>query len=313
MFFCFWRKKQELPKEHRRVNKDKFLSVLNFDGKTMFEEIVSATENFDAKYCIGSGGFGSVYKAQVLSRAVFAVKKFHSFHLDEVDDQKEFLNEIKSLTEIRHRNVVKFFGFCVHSQHFLLVYEYLERGSLATFLSTEATARELDWGKRVNILKGVARALSYLHHGCLQPIVHRDISSKNVLLDSEYEAHISDFGIAKFLKPDSSNWTQLAGTYGYIAPELAYTMKVTEKCDVYSFGVLALEVIKGNHPSDIIPSLSSSFTWENMLLNNILDPRLLLPSPTVQDQLMVIIKLAIDCLGANPKHRPTMDMVSRMF
>ncbi|XP_044476845.1 MDIS1-interacting receptor like kinase 2-like [Mangifera indica] len=313
MFFCFRGMKQELPKEHGRVNKDKFLSVLNFDGKTMFEEIVSATENFNAKYCIGSGGSGNVYRAQVLSGVIFAVKKFHSFHLDEVGDQKEFLNEIRSLSEIRHRNIVKFFGFCVHSQHFLSIYEYLERGSLATCLNNEATVRELDWVKRVNILKCVAEALSYLHHGCSQPVVHRDISSKNVLLDSEYEAHVSDFGIAKFLKPDSSNWTQLAGTYGYIAPELAYTTKVTEKCDIYSFGVLALEVIKGNHPGDIIPSLSSSFTWENMLLNNILDPRLPLPSPIVQDQLMVVIKLAIDCLGANPKYRSTMDMVCRMF
>ncbi|XP_044512486.1 MDIS1-interacting receptor like kinase 2-like [Mangifera indica] len=201
----------------------------------------------------------------------------------------------------------------LHFQYSFLVYEYLERGSLTTFLSKEATARELDWCKRVNILKGVANALSYMHHGCSPPIVHRDISSKNVLLDSEYEAHVSDFGIAKFLKPDSSNWTTLAGTYGYIAPELAYTMKVTEKCDVYSFGVLALEVIKGKHPSDIIPSLSSLFTWENMLMNNVLDQRLPLPPPAIQDQLMAIVKLAIDCLDSNPEHRPSMDMVSRMF
>ncbi|XP_031273169.1 MDIS1-interacting receptor like kinase 2-like [Pistacia vera] len=313
MFFCFRRKKQELPKQRRSVNKDEILSILNFDGKIMYEEIMSATENFDAKYCIGRGGFGSVYKAQLLPGAILAVKKSHSLQPDEIEDQKEFLNEIRALTEVRHRNIVKFFGFCIHSQHSFLVYEYLERGSLATFLSNEATARGLDWGKRVNILKGVCNALSYIHHDCFPPIVHRDISSKNVLLDSEYEAHVSDFGIAKFLKPNSSNSTQLAGTYGYIAPELAYTMKVTEKCDVYSFGVLALEVINGKHPGDIIHTLSSPFTWEDLLLSNVLDERLPLPPPTIQDQLIAIIKLAIDCLDSNPKSRPTMNMVSHMF
>ncbi|KAJ0017913.1 hypothetical protein Pint_10259 [Pistacia integerrima] len=95
--------------------------------------------------------------------------------------------------------------------------------------------------------------------------------------------------------------------------ELAYTMKVTEKCDVYSFGVLALEVIHGKHPGDIIPTLSSSFTWENLLLNNVLDERLPLPAPTIQDQVIAIIKLAIDCLDSNPNSRPTMNMVSHMF
>lgn len=113
---------------------------------------------------------------------------------------------------------MKFYGFCSHTQHLFLVYEYLERGSLATILSNEATAAELDWSKRVNVIKGVANGLSYIHHDCFPPILHRDISSKNVLLDLEYEAHVSDFGTAKFLKPDSSKWSELAGTCGYIAP-----------------------------------------------------------------------------------------------
>ncbi|XP_031273165.1 MDIS1-interacting receptor like kinase 2-like [Pistacia vera] len=212
MSFCFQRKKQELTKQCRSVNKDEFLSILTFDGKIMYEEIASATENFDAKHCIGRGGFGSVYRAQLKSGTILAIKKFHSLQLDEIEDQKEFLNEIRALTEVRHRNIVNFFGLCVHSRDSFLVYEYLERGSLATFLSNEATARELEWGKRVNILKGVCNALSYIDHDCFPPIVHRDISSKNVLLDSKYEPHVSDFGIAKFLNPDSSNWTHAGHT-----------------------------------------------------------------------------------------------------
>ncbi|XP_077252006.1 MDIS1-interacting receptor like kinase 2-like [Tasmannia lanceolata] len=122
---------------------------------------------------------------------------------------------------------------------------------------------EIDWVKMVNIIKVVAHSLSYMHHDCASPIiVHRDISSKNVLLDSEFEARVSNFGPARLLMPDSSNWTELAGTRGYVAPELAYIMRVTEKCDVYSFGVLTLEVIMGRHPGDIISSLSSSSSSE---------------------------------------------------
>ncbi|XP_062028306.1 MDIS1-interacting receptor like kinase 2-like [Rosa rugosa] len=124
-------------------------------------------------------------------------------------------------------------------------------------LSKDEEAKELGWSKRVNIVKGVAHALCYMHHDCLPPIVHRDISSKNILLDDEYEACVSDFGTAKFLNPDSSNWTALAGTYGYVAPELAYTMEVNEKCDVYSFGVVTLETVMGRHPGDLLSSLSS--------------------------------------------------------
>ena len=105
-----------------------------------------------------------------------------------------------------------------------MIYEYLEKGNLASILSNDGGAKELDWNKRVNIVKGVAHALSYMHHDCLPPIVHRDISSKNILLDSEYEAHVSDFGIAKILNQDSSNWTSLAGTYGYLVPGNVLTL-----------------------------------------------------------------------------------------
>ncbi|XP_031272657.1 MDIS1-interacting receptor like kinase 2-like [Pistacia vera] len=258
----------ESEKQQSSVNTHGLLSVLNFEGKLVYEEIIRATNDFDPSYCIGSGGFGTVYRAELPSGDI---KKFHS-HLVEMGDQKVFSNEIKALTDIRHRNIMKFYGFCSHARQSLLVYECLERGSLATILSTEAEAKELGWRNQMNIIKGVANALSYMHNDCSPPIVHRDISSKSVLLDLEYEAHVLDFETAKFIKQDSSNWSELVGTYGYVAPELAYTMTITEKCDVYSFGVLVLEIIRGNHPGDFLslfPSLSSNV---NLVLTDMLDP-----------------------------------------
>ncbi|KAH9680985.1 putative leucine-rich repeat receptor-like protein kinase [Citrus sinensis] len=262
---------------------------------------------------LGIGGQGSVYKAELASGEIVAVKKFHSPLPGEMTFQQEFLNEVKALTEIRHRNIVKFYGFCSHVRHSFIVYEYFEMGSLAMILSNDAAAKDLGWTRRMNVIKGIADALSYMHNDCFPPIVHRDISSKNVLLDFDNEAHVSDFGIAKFLKPDSSNWTELAGTYGYVAPELAYTMKVTEKCDVYSFGVLALEVIKGKHPRDFISSMSSSSLNLNIALDEMLDPRLPTPSRNVQDKLISIGEVAISCLDENPESRPTMQKVSQLL
>ncbi|KAF5454939.1 hypothetical protein F2P56_024568 [Juglans regia] len=198
-------------------------------------------------------------------------------------------------------------------RHSLLVYEYLECGSLRTIMENEEAAKELDWPKRLNIVKGVAHALSYMHHDCSPPIIHRDIKSSNILIDSQHEAHVSDFGTAKLLDLNSSNWTSFAGTYGYITPELAYTMKVSEKCDVYSFEVLSLEVIEGKHPGDTISSLSSPSTKENIHQKDVLDPRLPFPERRILDDLVVVVNLATECLNADPQSRPTMLIISQVL
>jgi Leucine-rich repeat (LRR) protein len=209
------RKTESMPRDLQ--NGDIF-SIWSYDGKMVYENIIEATEEFDSKYCIGVGGYGSVYKADLPTNQVVAVKKLHPLPDGETSNKKTFTSEIHALTEIRHRNIVKLYGFCSHPRHSLLVYEFLEGGSLVQLLNSEEQAKAFDWIKRVNVVKDVANALSYMHHDCSLPIIHRDISSKNVLLDLEYVAHISDFGTARLLKPDSSNWTSLAGTIGYMAP-----------------------------------------------------------------------------------------------
>lgn len=286
-------------------------------GDLRYEDIIEATEEFDSKYCIGTGGYGVVYKAVLPSEQVLAVKKFHQTPEVERSSLKAFRSEIDVLMGIRHRNIVKLYGFCSHAKHSILVYEFVERGSLRKVLNEEEHAGKMDWDKRMNLIKGVANALSYMHHDCSPPIIHRDISSNNVLLDSEYEAHVSDFGTARLLMPDSSNWTSFAGTFGYTAPELAYTMKVDEKCDVYSFGVLTLEVMMGKHPGDFISSLmlsastsSSSPIGHNTVLKDVLDQRLPPPENELADGVAHVAKLAFACLQTDPHYRPTMRQVS---
>ncbi|XP_006364872.1 probable LRR receptor-like serine/threonine-protein kinase At4g08850 isoform X5 [Solanum tuberosum] len=299
--------KRRRVKDVERRDGDGWLSISMLDGKALYRDILNATEEFDAKFCIGQGGHGSVYKVNLPLLGDIAVKRLHSSFQN--THPKSFINEVRALTGIKHRNIVNLYGYCSKAQHSLLVYEYVERGSLSSILSNEVESKKLDWLKRVNIIKGVAFALSYMHHDCSPPVVHRDISSSNVLVDSEYEARVSDFGIAKLLKPNSSNCTALAGTYGYVAPELAYTMKVTEMCDVYSFGVLALEIIKGKHLGEYITVLANSSTIDHVQLSDLLDERLLYPEDEVKDVLVLIIKLASSCLVEIPKSRPTMHFI----
>ncbi|XP_040966232.1 probable leucine-rich repeat receptor-like protein kinase At1g35710 isoform X2 [Gossypium hirsutum] len=289
-------------------------SIWDYDGKIAYEDIVAATEDFDFRYCIGVGGYGSVYKAKLPCGKVVALKKLHHLEAENPTFDKSFRNEIKFLSEIRHRNIVKLHGFCLHRRSMFLIYEYMEKGSLFCNLRDEVNAVDMDWTKRVEIIKGIAHALSYLHHDCCPPIVHRDISSNNVLLNSSFEAFVADFGTARMLDLDSSNKTIIVGTYGYVAPELACTMIVTEKCDVYSFGVVALETLMGKHPEEVLSWLSSPSSLVNMKLVDVLDNRLPLPtSQLVTQNLVYVATLAFACLNPQPKPRPTMKEVCEEF
>ncbi|XP_072957900.1 MDIS1-interacting receptor like kinase 2-like isoform X2 [Typha angustifolia] len=307
----FWRRKRSKQKEANVSHNDAFF-LWNYDKRDAYKEILEATENFSSRYCIGTGGYGSVYKVTLQKGKTFAVKKIQAPE-DEGSNIHEqlFRHEIEALTRTRHRNIMKLYGYCSTSQHRFLVYEYMEKGSLLSILNTEDHAIELNWIKRLNVIKQIAYALSYMHHDCSPPIVHRDITSSNILLDLEFRACVSDFGIAKLLKHDSSNWTTLAGTHGYVAPELAFTMRVTELCDVYSFGVVAFEVLVGIHPGDYITTLSSTRIMDNALLEKILDHRLPHPTIEVLTEILAVIKIIQPCLDVNPLGRPTMQYISQ--
>ncbi|KAF8013058.1 hypothetical protein BT93_I1047 [Corymbia citriodora subsp. variegata] len=272
-----------------------FLSIWNYDGRIAYEDIINATEGFDIKYCIGTGGYGSVYRAQLPNGKIVAVKKLHRLEAEDPSFYQSFQNEVKHLIEVRHRSIIRLHGFCLHKRCMFLVYEYMEKGSLFCALREDVEAMQLDWSKRLNIVWDIAHALSYLHHGCARPIVHRDISSNNILLDNKMQAFLSDFGTARLLEPNfSSNLTiNIVGTHGYIAP--------------------AMEIIMGEHPSDIILMLSTLFQ-DDIMLHQILDPRLPIPRQnSITRSIVLIVSLAFACLSGDPKSRPTMKQVSEAF
>ncbi|KAM7520760.1 hypothetical protein LguiB_019722 [Lonicera macranthoides] len=273
-------------------------------GKLIFE----ATDGLSSKHRIDEGGHGTLYKAELQNVLIIAVKKVHQ----EVKESsstyyKAYENEICALREIQHCNIVKRYGFGRHAKHIFLAYKFMERGSLRKILSNDEEAMKLDWGKRVDIVKGVASALSYMHHDCYPPLIHRDISSSNVLLNSEFEAHISDFGSSmRVLDYDDTfnNWTRFTGTVGYAAPELAQSVKGNEKCDVYSFGVVAKEVIMGRHPGDLV-GLRSLMLGNRTPLNNVLDQRLRLPfHGNMAEEVVSVLNLAFYVLASQPSISP---------
>ncbi|XP_025657352.1 MDIS1-interacting receptor like kinase 2 isoform X2 [Arachis hypogaea] len=299
--------------EQRQAKNGDLLCIWNYDGRIAFQDIIEATNNFDFQYCIGTGAYGSVYRAQLPSGKVVALKKLHQSESQNISFNESFRNEVKMLTEIRHRNILKLHGFCLHNQCKFLVYEYMERGSLFHVLNNIKEVGELNWRKRVNIIKAMANALSYMHHDCIPPIVHRDVTSSNVLLNSQLDAVVSDFGLARFIDPDSSNQTFGVGTYGYVAPELAYSWTVTEKCDVYSFGVVALETLMGRHPRELISSLFDT-SPQNMLLKDLLDSRIRLPHSQKDAQdIALVVTIALACLHSKPNSRPSMLQVSQQL
>ncbi|KAJ4947985.1 hypothetical protein NE237_000067, partial [Protea cynaroides] len=222
-FLILRRKLRQRDENIENSNDDESYQSLIWEreGKFTFNDIVKATDNFHENCCIGKGGFGTVYKAVMPTGQILATKRFNISDSGGIlaTNLQSFESEIHMLTNIRHRNIIKFYGFCSRKGGFMyLVYEYVERGSLRNVLYGEAGVEELDWVTRVKIIQGVAHALAYLHHDCNPTIVHRDITLNNILLETGLEPRLADFGTARLLSHDSSNWTAVAGSYGYMAP-----------------------------------------------------------------------------------------------
>nr|KAJ0213042.1 hypothetical protein LSAT_V11C400175770 [Lactuca sativa] len=280
-----------------------------------YRQIRAATRNFSASNKLGQGGFGAVYRGTLSDGTIIAVKQ-----LSQTSNQgnREFVNEIGLMTGIQHPNIVRLYGCCAESNHLMLVYEYMENNSLAQALYGHGnTGLLLDWPTRQNICVGVARGLAFLHEESILRMVHRDIKAANVLLDRHLTPKIADFGLAKLFSEDRTQArTAPAGTLGYMAPEYAYTGQLTYKVDVFSFGVLAMEIVTGTPnvypPADDLEYLTivhraTALQQQDESLIHLVDSRLGLHFDA--EEALRMIRIALLCTNNNPNERPLMSEV----
>ncbi|XP_029130278.1 G-type lectin S-receptor-like serine/threonine-protein kinase At1g11300 [Cajanus cajan] len=222
----------------------KLQDMLLFD----FERVARATNNFHLSNKLGQGGFGPVYKGKLQDGQEIAVKR-----LSRASGQglEEFMNEVVVISKLQHRNLVRLFGCCVEGDEKMLIYEYMPNKSLDVFIFDPSKRKLLDWRKRCSIIEGIARGLLYLHRDSRLRIIHRDLKTSNILLDEELNPKISDFGMARIFgrSEDQANTNRVVGTYGYMSPEYAMQGLFSEKSDVFSFGVLVLEIVSGRRNS----------------------------------------------------------------
>ncbi|PPD67160.1 hypothetical protein GOBAR_DD35965 [Gossypium barbadense] len=269
---------------------------------------------------IGMGGTGVVYKAEVhRPRAVVAVKKLWRSQTD-IESSDYLFGEVSLLGRLRHRNIVRLLGYVHNETNLLIVYEYMPNGNLGTALHGKQEGKVLvDWVSRYNIAVGIAQGLNYLHHDCHPPVIHRDIKSNNILLDANLEARIADFGLARMMIHKNETVSMVAGSYGYIAPEYGYTLKVDEKIDIYSFGVVLLELLSGKMPLD--PSFGESVDiveWTRMKIKKnrgfeVLDPAIAGQCKHVQEEMQLVLRIALLCTAKLPKDRPSMRDIITML
>ncbi|KAG6502382.1 leucine-rich repeat receptor-like serine/threonine-protein kinase BAM3 [Zingiber officinale] len=267
---------------------------------------------------IGRGGAGIVYRGTMPNGEEVAVKRLLGISKGSTHDNG-FSAEIQTLGKIRHRNIVRLLAFCSNNDCKLLVYEYMPNGNLGELLHGKR-AGYLNWQMRLRIAIESAKGMCYLHHDCRPPILHRDVKCNNILLDANFEAHVADFGLAKYLRDTGASecMSAIAGSYGYIAPEYAYTLKVDEKSDVYSFGVVLLELITGRRPVggfgeeglDLVQWTRIVTNWSKEGVVKILDPWL---SNVPVEEAMQVFFVAMLCVQEHSVERPTMREVIQML
>ncbi|AES92794.2 Serine/Threonine kinase PBS1 [Medicago truncatula] len=294
--------------ERKKLICDRSTSTTSFS----FDELVIATGNF--KELLGVGGFGSVYKGRLPNGELVAVKQLNP---DGCQGCHEFMTELDILSVLRHANLVKLIGYCTNGDQMLLVYEYMPKGSLEAHLFVKQYVTQdkapLSWSSRIKISLGAAQGLEYLHCQVDPPVIHRDLKSSNILLEHDFSAKLSDFGLAKLgpVGDDTHVSTRVMGTEGYCALEYAMTGKLTKQSDIYSFGVVLLELITGRRALDTSREAGEQYlvAWCLPYLN---EPREFMHKvdPLLQGhfpnrglrRLLLIIDM---CLRENPRERPT--------
>lgn len=282
-----------------------------------FQELLLATLSFSSENIIGKGGSSQVFKGCLPDGKELAVKILKQSE----DALREFVLEIEIITALSHKNIISLFGFCFEDNRLLLVYDFLSRGSLEENLyGNKKDPLVFGWKERYKVAVGVAEALEYLHERDDQPVIHRDVKSSNILLCDDFEPQLSDFGLAKWATTTSSHitCTDVAGTFGYLAPEYFMYGKVNDKIDVYAFGVVLLELLSGRKPisSNCLKGQESLVIWAKPILTSgkyaqLLDPQLSADYDCELVERMVLA--AALCIRRAPRARPQMSIVSKLL
>ncbi|KAL0705213.1 hypothetical protein Bca4012_071638 [Brassica carinata] len=284
-----------------------------------YEELVKATNGFSDENLLGEGGFGCVYKGALPDGRVVAVKQLK---IGGGQGDREFKAEVETISRVHHRHLLSLVGYCISENRRLLIYDYVPNNNLYFHLHAAGTPG-LDWATRVKIAAGAARGLAYLHEDCHPRIIHRDIKSSNILLDNNFHPLVSDFGLAKLaLDCNTHITTRVMGTFGYMAPEYASSGKLTEKSDVFSFGVVLLELVTGRKPVDTSQPLGdeSLVEWARPLLSHaveteefeaLVDPKL--GRNYVGAEMFRMIEAAAACIRHSAAKRPRMSQIVRAF
>ncbi|XP_057544473.1 probable serine/threonine-protein kinase At1g01540 [Amaranthus tricolor] len=280
-------------------------------------ELEDATNGFSDQNVIGEGGYGIVYYGVLDDNTQIAVKNLLN---NKGQAEKEFKVEVEAIGRVRHKCLVKLLGYCAEGAQRMLVYEYVNNGNLEQWLHGDVgPISPLTWEIRMNIILCTAKGLTYLHEGLEPKVVHRDIKSSNILLDKQWNAKVSDFGLAKLLVSEHSYVsTRVMGTFGYVAPEYASTGMLNERNDVYSFGILIMEILSGRVPVDYSrPAAEVNLVdWLKMMVTNrnpegILDPKL--PEKPASRALKKTLLVALRCVDPNAQKRPKMGQVVHML
>ncbi|KAI8536704.1 hypothetical protein RHMOL_Rhmol10G0277500 [Rhododendron molle] len=300
----YFRKKMSLLRSNQQITR-RMKSLPGMPGAFQYKDLQKATNNFDEKGLLGRGGCGEVFKGYIANEDLeVAVKVF-------LKGQDDFFSELTIINQLRHRHLVPLLGWC-HDKHgkLLLVYEYMPNGSLDKHLFGDTNSKPLSWDRRDKIISGVASALHYLHNDFKSRVVHRDLKASNIMLDSNFDARLGDFGLARALETEKTSYIEaegVPGTMGYMAPEYLYTGKATEQSDVYAFGAVLLEVICGCRPGTQIGEYNSLVDWvwslhrEGRLLKAV-DRRLKKNYPVEKARTLLLLGLA--CSHSRASERP---------